>query len=266
MTVHRLCVVVPCEQDLEPREVSLSAESNSNDDLWRLLGLESSDDVVRTLLLRPFTEQPGLYACHGHSDSSSLRPSPLRPNVRATRLCMACGLFSRRLYGDVVLMRDPIADLSLSSVHAILSITPDMRDNIAQSVVFNDNQPSAMVQSIPKWIADAAMRNYHDAKVLAQLAAAMTERPHSGSDSDEYYTDNEDGENENGAAATTRVNVLSLGMNMCESQALSKREIVTRVPLCLHCRRPSNSLCQGCQGAYFCDEPRSCRQDGYVPV
>uniref|UniRef100_A0A7S4AIQ1 Mitochondrial splicing suppressor 51-like C-terminal domain-containing protein n=1 Tax=Pseudo-nitzschia australis TaxID=44445 RepID=A0A7S4AIQ1_9STRA len=34
-------------------------------------------------------------------------------------------------------------------------------------------------------------------------------------------------------------------------------------PLCLHCRRPTNHLCKGCSGAYFCPPPDTCSTLGW---
>jgi hypothetical protein len=43
----------------------------------------------------------------------------------------------------------------------------------------------------------------------------------------------------------------------------AKQFFIARTSLCLHCRGPSTSLCPDCEGAYFCEEPRHCRQSGW---
>ena len=61
---------------------------------------DDDDDILYTPLLLPSSNDhtAGLYMYY----NASTRPSK---NIRATRFAMACGLFAKRFYGTVVLVR-----------------------------------------------------------------------------------------------------------------------------------------------------------------
>jgi len=104
--------------------VSTTDTDNDDDDDDDDDDLAQIDDRVEVPLLRPSvrndtnnstTYAPGLYAYYRSSSSVGASSSeqhhqhqhqqrPL-PNIRATRLAMACGLFATRLYGPVVITR-----------------------------------------------------------------------------------------------------------------------------------------------------------------
>ena len=144
---------------------------------------------------------------------------------------MACGLFRLRFYGPVVLVT-PHQSLTRIQVQGAL-VRPDLR-----RVMQADN--------IPEWLLHAAKHNYHDGAVLAKLASAMQARE---DDNDE---DDDDDSNSDSSSS------VHSAKDLTEQAAM----LATKVPLCLHCRRPASELCPGCEGVYFCPAPRTCRQDG----
>lgn len=206
MTVVNV-VVVPADEELSLRQETLEHNQDIEE---RIRSLLKVDYVRQLLLLRPSDVLPGCILHHGEVRD--------RPNVRATRLAMACGLLSARLYGDVVVARSGSNSLAIHDIHAAACLSPDLRG-----------------QAVPEWLADAAMHNYHDAEILERLAEVMTER---------QATDDEEDD--------------SASVPGSSSDAPT---YVVKVPLCLHCRRPTDSLCQMCHAAYFCQP--SCREQAW---
>ncbi|EEC50940.1 predicted protein [Phaeodactylum tricornutum CCAP 1055/1] len=229
------------------------------DKVARLLSVATSDDFQTSLLLRPSTKVPGLYAAHACTINNA------QPNVRATRLSMACGLFRLRFYGNVVLWRTDFSTLSLSDVLTTCCVTPDLRKCVRQVLVVDHASP---VPDVPMWLANAAKENYHDGAVLEKLAAAMIEEKpadeHSRGNScdnstvSETIRDQEDSENEL-LNATDSIEKLQ---DVPSLQTVT-RHFVTNEPLCIHCRGPASVLCSDCRGVYFCTAPRSCRVLGW---
>ena len=67
------------------------------DEIASILSCNSSMDLEKELLLRPCDNCPGLYAYHNDAPERNKQP-----NIRATRLSMACGLFSYRICGNIL--------------------------------------------------------------------------------------------------------------------------------------------------------------------
>ena len=220
-------IQVPCQinQDLQVRN---AAHGGGYDDevegtvVAEFFGRETR--VKLTLLVRPTEGRiPGLYAY------STLNESP---NVRATRLAMACGHLSLRFRGDVLLFRHFHTSLSLSDIYGAACVSPDLRESIHQQL--GNTTP------IPHWIKLATQQNYHDVAALQEFALAMSA---TGSDQESSDVD-EDG------TGTLRVDKSNQGL---------PRQFVAKTPLCLECRQPCNVTCPDCRGCYFCPPPRTCR-------
>ena len=118
-------VLVPYDQDEPLEELRLPKDSLKHAVQQRLRS-ETPENVVPTLLLRPTEATAGLYAYQEPSQTPC-------PNIRATRLSMACGLFSVRCYGKVILTRASpsfYTSLSIREVLAARSLRPDLRPQV----------------------------------------------------------------------------------------------------------------------------------------
>lgn len=201
--------------------------------------------VKLSLLSRPSGDSAGLYA---YSSATATEP-----NVRATRLAMACGLLSLRFMGDILLIRSKGSfghvDLTMAEIFGACCCSPDLRNDIQLEM--------SASSEIPEYLALAAQNNYHDSIALAHFAAVMSV--------DEPFAD-KDSENDDGISSASdqshSINV-SMADKGLQQENVAKSQFVARSSLCLHCRGPSTSLCQGCQGAYFCAPPRRCKHMGW---
>jgi hypothetical protein len=247
-TITTSAVLVPWDESQPLESLTVATKSISS-----LIHATDTINVVCTLVIRPTEDEPGLYAHHyshhittttssctiGGMDEENLQG----PNIRATRLAMACGLFRFRLSGNVFLTRGTLGCTSggillLEDVLGACSVSCDLR----------------WVKPLPHWLGNAAHHNYHDALVISRLATVMSR---SDQDSDQSDTDVDDSEGDddqeyNGSLMGSSNNRRSVRMN----------EMVTTVSLCLHCRKPAAQLCPDCRGAYFCDPPAVCRLQG----
>ena len=134
---------------------------------------EQNAVLVETALLRNSESVVGAYA-YSFSNISQTKPS--YPNIRATRLAMACGLHSQRFTGDVYIGRLGYVanqlmnlDLCISDVQNACECSPDLRQGTLAAL----NDVNGDVTS-PEWLENAAQMNYHDGASLAALAIAMT--------------------------------------------------------------------------------------------
>jgi hypothetical protein len=245
-TSHHVAAVLVPYRDEEPLQ-SLDLEYKTLDD--SVANVLHTSEVRKTLLLRPSDAAPGLYAHYGSGE----------PNLRATRLSMACGLFAVRLHGNVILSRSAGVDLSIKDVEAACCLGPDLRLSVLAELrllaagVASSPATDCTIQ-VPDWIGNATLHNYHDRPVLQRLAAAMKE------DKVVSSSDRED----SSLASSSASDDDSSKSDPQSSSGPEKEEFVfvTKVPLCLHCRRPASTLCSGCDGAYFCQAPRACRIEG----
>jgi hypothetical protein len=224
LTAESITVVLVPWDDSKPLITLIIVQSG----IASIVDPSDPTNVVKTLLIRPIHQQPGLYAHH--------EPSTQYPNVRATRLAMACGLFRHRFHGDVILSRGP--HLRRADILAACCISADLRPSMISHT------------KVPEWLANACRNNYHDAAVLTRLADVMNRPDGCDEDDDSDSSVDDDGSNDEE----------SLGNSQIDKAA--KDEIVTKVTLCLYCRRPASKLCEDCSGAYFCEPPATCRTDG----
>lgn len=246
---HVTAVLVPYRDEELLQTVDLDCET-LDDSVADVL---QTSEVRKTLLLRPSDAAPGLYVHHG----------PGEPNLRATRLSMACGIFAARLHGNVILSRSAGVDLSIKDVDTACCLGPDLRTTVLAEVRLLANgasPPSAdCAIHVPEWVGNATFQTYHDSPVLQRLAAAMKEDKVSdreeSSESSSSSSSSDDDSTESDPQSSS-------GPVKESSNELPQQEFVTKVPLCLHCRRPASTLCSCCDGAYFCDAPRACRIEG----
>lgn len=222
---------------------------------------EGGSDVIidTTPLIRLDKSSPGLYAyvissvCKAEYNTT--------PNIRATRLSLACGCHSNRFVGDVWIGRLGYSndddgcglsnvDVSISDINFAVEYSPDLRITIQQEM---QQQMKMEVGSVPDWLGYASQKNYHDGASIQQLAVAMTRADivSESSDGDDSSSSSSSSENETSENITEEVK--------------AKQDVsLTNTTLCLHCRGPASTLCQDCGGAYFCNEPRKCTTNGCV--
>lgn len=215
----------------------------------------------------------GLYAYYVAPTSET--NLELQPNVRATCLSMACGLYSQRFFGDVFVSRlgyfpdnqgaYRMSNWSLTALELRYACeTPDLRVEIIQKLFQDEPIEEA---SLPLWLTEAAKENYEDAAAISLLSSAMLQGknmkfrnsnyPESSIDESGYESDSS-----SVACESESKNILA-GKDGEFCATSSKICFVTKVPLCLHCRCPSNNLCPFCHGAYFCPEPKNCSRAGW---
>ena len=258
-TVTAVTVVLVPWDEAQPLQSMMLAEEG----IARRINSDDPINVISSLLIRPTADQtPGLYVHHEPAAAAAATAAQQHPNVRATRLAMACGLFSHRFHGDVILScgQQLHHNLALGEISAACGITSDLRPAFelaaaAAAVVETSSSIAEAASSV--WLGNAARNNYHDAAVLSRLAQVMN-RPNTGHDNDEAdsvcSSDTDDDDDDNTSEHPKN-----------QDPASTKKErfvVVSKVPLCLHCRRPASQLCQGCSGAYFCEPPATCRKDG----
>lgn len=211
-----------------------------------------SDNVIPTLLLRQRNDTFPLYAYH---DPTKYRE---QPNVRATRLAIACGLYSIRFHGPVVLSRGAIHNvqsLDMNHIFAACCISSDFRES-ALNVVASAMGVPIITASAPDWIGNACRYNYLDMHVLRRLADVMNV----SSKFDDHDDEIEEIQVNDKICISSDVIPRIIERKSGSNQIL--KEFVTNVPLCIHCRRPASTLCSECSGAYFCESPATCRKDG----
>ena len=194
--------------------------------------------VKLSLLLRPCDTIAGLYVYSSATVTN--------PNIRATRLSMACGHLSLRFMGDVLLLRSTMTNdnLMFHEIRGAAMISHDLRNDI-QLELGNFNH-----DIIPDWLGNASQQNYHDSVVMAQFAAAMSTTMMIHSHKND--TDNNNDRSDSSEPETTGKELLV--------NATGIQHVAARTSLCLHCRRPADTLCSGCNSAYFCLPPRACQQ------
>eukprot|EP00956_Cyclotella_meneghiniana_P013413 scaffold19369_cov59-Cyclotella_meneghiniana.AAC.3 len=244
-------VKIPSNRSLPLSEVNL--DSTKGDAIPSYLDSETNSDAVvdTTVLIRHSQESPGLYA---YSISSTSFSTQDVPNVRATTLAMACGLHSKRFVNDVYIGRLGHNETGLTNFDVLAKdirkavLTPDLRDHTFITEMAQNTSDSGHIYAevAPDWLCSGAMENYHDGKLMASLVAAMTR-------CEEYYdSDSSTLESE----ADTNLMNDDVQVSSCVNTNTS---IANNMTLCLHCRRPATSLCNECNGAYFCEEPRTCK-------
>jgi len=235
--------------------------------------------VAENLINAP--DLAGIYAYHLSSIAkvSSDKEKTKQANLRATCLSMACGLHSSRFYGEIYISRlgyFPVTDhmqlMNLSVACEEIEyacLTPDLRLDIISKVKEQTTGKTVKTDEIrlPWWLTEASKSNYEDAAALSVLAKVMK------SDKDSAVKEAmlekekfENGDKSDVITARTRVQIPTvdeLKSEQKEDSILTGGKFISRSPLCLHCRGPTNTLCKNCNGAYFCQLPRICRVLGW---
>lgn len=278
-------VLIPANESvpLQSRNVSWNEVRNPDDDgsvlpsikSMLLIGVDSQDDTtpasnnsndcgdpVEIPLLRPLQESPGLYAYYLY-DPTTTTNSSKAPNIRATRLAMACGLLSMRLAGNILVVRSHPTrkphwqSLAVEEIFGACEVSPDLRPSV-QKELSKEGTPAR----VPAWLANAAQQTYHDSAAVSRMAEVMKHDKidddgddHDGSDNSKNVDDENDSDEDHVNQPQTS--------NQESLDATIPAEFVAKSPLCLHCRRPTTNLCPECQGAYFCSPPRDCRRIGW---
>lgn len=225
--------------------------------------------IKSTLLLRPTQDRPGFVAYH-------LPPpfvSQQQPNRRATCLAMTCGLFRCRFFGNVlidIISAPGSTTLFLNDKESLLEtlyqvalagavVSPDHR--LWKPLTIDDDAGPA-IQRVQSWILGAAHENYHDQDAVQRWAQITSRRRRSLSknkDSDSETTDGNDEQHGHDDGDTEG----EMPTRQAATESTDTQHgLVTKEPLCLHCRRPTQHLCDGCKGAYFCEAPRHCQIEG----
>ena len=208
-------------------------------------------------------DNAGVYAYY-YSSTTGSELGRLDANVRATCLAMACGLHSQRFYGDVFISRlgyystgvqdgVKLTNASFTAKEVEFACqTPDLRLDIIETITGISKNDI----SLPRWITEAARNNYEDSAALSVLASVMKTDKEIPSQHESMLGGESGYESDVGSSSDS-------DDEMADNSKQSSREFVTKVPLCLHCRRPSSNICPICKGAYFCASPSSCKDLGW---
>mmetsp|Transcript_22183 Transcript_22183/g.39892 ORF Transcript_22183/g.39892 Transcript_22183/m.39892 type:complete len:683 (-) Transcript_22183:194-2242(-) len=277
-------VKIPSDESVPITEEKITLRSSSDDrsrgdvipaylqtasaviDTTPLIRMTHPTTTGRKGAIVPSESLAGLYA---YSISSTSQSVSSFPNIRATRLAMACGRHSHRFMGDVWIGRlgylpgqkDGFAltnlDLSLSDIEVGSRYSPDLRSDIVDMIRQNEKVNCDI--HVPEWLGNASQKNYHDGASLAALMVAMT-RADGCSEEDE--SDEDDSSNCSSTTSSMDKNNEATNDNKTTKTKTAPMPL-TEITLCLHCRGPASKLCEGCGGAYFCDEPRTCKTNGW---
>lgn len=272
---------VPADDDLPVQEILTEkprGEAKTSDEdtqKWReeqiavMLGdIDYERDCRQALLVRPSGQLHGLMSYFAQRDDTDKDQADSDHNIRATTFGMTCGLLNARFVGDVVILNvvaigrrpDKNPQMTLDDFMAACK-TPDIRSATLQQLGVD------LGHEIPRIIGDAVLNNYQDRTVLNKFNSAMKRRNSdefnystSGETVEEYMLANSDAESEPDDV------LLSFDGDAISSngaEEIMREEVVTHVTLCYYCRRPASTLCEESGGAYFCDPPRTCKQDGW---
>lgn len=226
----------------------LEAEVRSSTDT------QSKDDQIEyeVVPLRRMSDQvPGVYAYFRRQYDNR---TSKQPNIRATCLLMATGQHSKRFYGDVYIGRygrdrsptgsGKVQNLDLLSEEIYWGcVSPDLRLDILRKLGKMNGEQDFDI-TLPDWLKDASRENYRDSIQISALAAAFDRN---GNEESEDYSSSSSSDDEESA----------------ETSSDDERSKLRNVTLCLHCRGPTQYLCQNCEGAYFCKDPRPCLRNGW---
>lgn len=238
-------------------------------DISRILGVDQHDYLEIPLLRPRGDDVPGLYAYFNvpHEKGGT-------QNVCATRLAMACGLLSLRLYGPVLLVRSfgasRWADLSISEIRGAACVSPDLRPSIQRCLAVANTTGMVLGTDggaegvVPEWLANAAQQNYHDEAELQKVISAMNP---AGAGGNGYQSDVDSDDCDEDETTDNTMDPEEATPPLL--RAVTTTEFVTKTPLCIHCRRVSSELCESCEGVYFCSENTTtagrnrCKNDGW---
>ena len=188
---------------------------------------------------------------------------------------MSCGLFSIRFVGPVVVLRCQYIpslkfdNLTLQDLYFACEVSPDLRQLpkfLQQDKYHNDNDDEDDEEDdhlrrnsvrIPDWLTSAAFENYHDASAVSRMARIFATNYSTSSSAVTKHDDDRDDDDDNDSKSNNDDDDDDRNNDNNKddddhSSSQGMKEAVTKTPICLHCRRPTNNLCPGCKGAYFC--------------
>ena len=201
---------------------------------------------------------------------------------------MACGCHSQRFVGDVWIGRLGYVpkkeeeeeeeqggyytlrnvDLPLTVIRFACEFSPDIRGTFVDEMMLQRNSDeeegaNGLIHQVPEWLGNASQKNYHDGASLSALAAAMARSDICSDEDDNEDEEEDDGSDEEDDTSSASSSSDSDGSeNSKDKGAVTQKTKLVGVTLCLHCRGPTSKLCDGCGGAYFCEEPRKCKEAG----
>lgn len=249
--------LLPLHLAAEARSSSDTQSSNANKD-------EQVIEYEVVPLRRMSDQVPGVYAYFRRQYDNR---ASKQPNIRATCLLMATGQHSKRFYGDVYIGRygrdtsntgdGKVQNLDLLPGEIYWGcVSPDLRLDVLRKVGKMNGKVEGQKDfdiTIPDWLKDASRENYRDSIQISALAAAFD------AENDE---DSEDSSSSSASDDEESSEVSSDDESSSESSE-EERTKLRNVTLCLHCRGPTQFLCQKCEGAYFCKDPRPCLRNGW---
>jgi hypothetical protein len=251
--------------------------------LKRMESIPSFTDYNQGFDYDTFVNAAGVYVYSFVSQNVTDKETSI-PNVRATSLSMACGLHSLRFHGDVYISRlgyyhehtlgyNILMNFSFTTdeILSACCISPDIRLCILEEMSSNTEIKNTqlahldVITPISSWLADASRVNYQDAGSLSTLASVMKQakEPQIGSELSDIKEEEELNEGEDFVEEDVLAKFENKSTKDIQSMANTSHHRVIRQTLCLHCRRPSNSLCIDCGGAYFCEQSQICSLNGW---
>lgn len=252
-------VVVPADETLPLESLTLEIQEGENIEVLleqRATSFLGDSIKLAPLLLPSGDGDAGLYVYSIVPESGQ----QLARNVRATRLAMACGNLSTRFHGDVLLFRSRggrgYQNLVIDELYGAACVSPDLRPEIQATL--RAEQDFELSIPVPEWVANAAQQNYHDSVSISRLVSVMNPS---------VDVDESDESSSSGSSSEDDDSALDGGGKNMKNESVPDdtdrgKDFVARASLCLHCRGPCDFLCPDCEGAYFCKEPRQCRQIG----
>ena len=259
-------VLIPSNQSLPLQNLTYENDhgggaSYAGDQLPSYLAtVAKSDGIVDKVefeivpLRRMSDDTPGVYAYFRRVYNNSYKSK--QPNTRAACLLMSCGQYSKRFYGDVYIgrygrevvgeSRGVVRNMDMSADEIRWGCTsPDLRMKILRILGGSSDKDNI---TLPNWLVDASKESYIDSIQISALASAFDAKKNTSagnSSSSDGSNKDEDADGDDDSSDETSDDGLR------------------NVTLCLHCRGPSETLCQGCKGAYFCNDPRPCKKNGW---
>jgi hypothetical protein len=264
--------LIPSNPALPVRTILLPSTQFNNED----------GSITRHVLVRQLGTNK--VTLTGIEDAAASGISLPEPNVRATTLAMACGLHSKRFYGDITIEKrfgfeQEVTSCPHTEVLAAC-VAPDMRQNILSEMSTthrcdkNAASPNNEATTIPDFILESSASNYRDRVIFTALARAMkleSERM-SSRERNMTYPGQSNGEVEGLADSDKDSDEVSNSSQSSQLDIENEREdhqrgmaaVKERPTLCLHCRQPATKLCPSCSGAYFCEGSRNCREEAWA--
>jgi len=233
--------------------------------------IKGSDQQIQVTPLKRIEDNvspstAGVYAYYVHNNENQAIG-----NKRATILAMACGLLSRRFWGDVYISRlgyftdgenecRHLKNLSITSedIKIACFAGPDLRVGSLSANYSNINHNDI---KLPNWLVNAAKSNYEDSASLNALVSITKSEKNVDTAVSQNSLDNDIHNDVVTYLRKDKKNdFIQIEPTKLDTDQAVRKALKTK-PLCLHCHRPTDTLCPDCGAAYFCDAPRTCITD-----